>query len=209
MEGGGGSARRRSTATPLVVGVTAGGAVALALGLMFIGRVETRLLRTGAVGDAVKQAWRERTHGVSALSGREAAALAAEAPRHSRPLAEMERLGREGRVLQRAMYGPVSRRDIASQIERELRPFVNSERVFLDRITPILGSASEESVASKLRVIRSAFLATVVSVVVLADLLALGIDQSLFFADQVPALLQQRKEQLAAAAAATEAPAVR
>jgi hypothetical protein len=64
-------------------------------------------------------------------------------------------------------------------------------------------------VASKLRVIRSAFITTVVSVVVLADLLALGIDQSLFFADQMPALLQQRKEQLAAAAAAAEKPAVR
>ena len=112
-------------------------------------------------------------------------------------------------MLQRAMYGPVSRRDIASHIERELRPFVNSERVFLDRITPLLCSASEESVASKLRVIRSAFITTVVSVVVLADLLALGIDQGLLFADQMPALLQQRKEQLAAAAAAAEKPAVR
>jgi hypothetical protein len=207
MEGEGssrGSVWRSATPVNMVVGVTTGGAVALSLGLMFIRRVETRLLRTGAVGDAVKLAWRERTHGVSALNGREAAALAAEAPRYSRQLAEMARLGREGRLLQRAMYGPVSRRDIASRIELEMRPFLNSERVFLERITPILGRASEESVGSKLRVIRSAFVTTVVTVVVLGDLLALGLDRGLVFADKVPALLQKRKEQLATA----DAPAV-
>jgi hypothetical protein len=203
-EGGSGSVRRSVTPVNMVLGVTAGGAAALALGLMFIGRVETRLLRTGAVGDAVKLAWRERTHGVSALSGREAAALAAEVPRYSRQLAEMARLGREGRLLQRAMYGPVSRRDIASRIELEMQPFVNSERVFLDRITPILGRASEESVGSKLRVIRSAFITAVVTVILLVDLLALGLDRGFVFEEKVPALLQKRKELLAAA----ETPAV-